>query len=107
MAEVPESTAGTGGAGGQGGTGFSGTPGQDVLGQTIAWEGASRDLRVNSPVKEGSTLKLTFQGEPSDYALLFVSVSQSFLLFPQYKGVALIGTAKALPAGVCGATGKL
>lgn len=84
-----------------------GSAGVSIQGATTAWAGAPRSLQVGSPAHEGSTLKLTFHGQPGDYVLLFVSISQSFQLYPAYQGVALIGTPKVFPAGQCDASGAL
>jgi hypothetical protein len=96
-----------GGAGGIGLLFPDGSTGAPIQGAATFWQGQPRSMQVASPAQEGSTLALTFHGQPADYVLLFVSISQSFQLYPAYQGVALIGTPKVFPAGLCDASGTL
>jgi hypothetical protein len=96
-----------GAPGGSSGTSSPGSSGFPKVGPVITWSGKPRLLDVRSPAYEGTAVTLNFGGDAADLAYCFLSISQSFELFAEYLGIALIGTPKFLTSGICNSVGNL
>ena len=99
--------------GGQGGfsdVGPDGVDGVGILdpgGQVTDFGGSPHGFDVTSPVREGQVGTLLFEGDTTDKALLFVSLSMHQIALPGYQGVLMLSPSALLGPFVIGPPGNL
>ncbi len=100
---VLDSSFAPGGAGSGGAGCADGTPGLAMAitppGAPVVTSlpGAARGLEVNSPVREGETISITFTGEPGDSAFLWWAVAQEHQIVPGLRGTFLLQNSVPFP----------
>jgi hypothetical protein len=101
---------GSGGDGGGSDVGPNGLHGVGVFdpgGQVTDFGGTQHGFDVTSPLREGQVGSLLFDGDSTDKALLFVSLSLHQIALPGYQGVLLLAPNALLGPFVIGPPGNL
>ena len=100
-----------GAAGEASGIGADGAPGQGIVvdsGQVTPWAGATRTVRIESPVLGPSNVQLVVAAEPGDAVIALVSLDLAPTILPQYAGALLLAAPSVVvPLGVAGPSGDL